>query len=177
MITIRTCTKEDLFTLSEMSAKTFADTFRGTTSDKNLEDFLKTAYQPEKLAKEMSNSDSTFYFIYVENELAGYLKVNFGDAQTEIHDPAAGELERIYVQKEFQGKGAGRLLMEQALKLVRDAGKEYIWLGVWEYNQRALDFYKRYGFYQISSHDFPVGDDIQTDIILRKDLNTDDRLE
>ncbi len=170
MISIRICTKDDILVLSELSAVTFADTFRGTTSDENLEDFLKTAYQPEKLEKEMSNPESTFYFTYVEGELAGYLKINFGNAQSEIQDPKAGELERIYVKKEFQGKGVGRFLMEEALKLVRDAGKDYIWLGVWEHNDRALAFYKGHNFYQISSHDFAVGDDIQTDIILRKDF-------
>lgn len=170
MITIRICTKQDIFMLSDLFAKTFADTFRGTTSDKNLENFLKIAYQPEKLEEEMDNPDSTFYFTYVDGELAGYLKVNFGNAQAVGRDLTAGELERIYVQKEFQGRGVGHFLMEQALKLVHDAGKEYIWLGVWEHNMRALEFYKGHGFYQIGSHDFPVGDDIQTDIILRKDF-------
>lgn len=114
MITIRTCTKEDISILSKLSAKTFADTFSGTTSDENLENFLKTAYQPEKLEKEMDNPESTFYFTYVNHELAGYLKINLCNAQTEIYDPAAGELERIYVLKEFQGRGVGRFLMEQA---------------------------------------------------------------
>ena len=170
MTTIRTCTKEDILRLSDISAKTFVETFYGTTSDKNLEAFLKTAYHPAKLEKEMDNPDSTFYFTYVDDELAGYLKINLEDAQTEIHDPVAGELERIYVQKNFQGRGVGRFLMEQALKLICDAGKEYIWLGVWEHNKRALNFYKGFGFYQICSHDFPIGDDIQTDIILRKDF-------
>ncbi len=171
MITIRTCTKDDILLLSEISTKTFADTFRGTTSEENLEDFLKASYQTDKLEKEMEHPDSTFYFTYVDGELAGYLKINLGGAQTEIHDPAAGELERIYVLKEFQGRGIGRFQMEQALELVREAGKAYIWLGVWEHNERAKDFYQRYGFYQISSHDFPVGDDIQTDLILRKNFN------
>ena len=92
MITIRTCIKEDIPALSEISVKTFADTFRGTTSDKNLEDFLKTAYLPEKLELEMNHKESTFYFTYLDDELAGYLKVNLGDAATEILDPAAGEL-------------------------------------------------------------------------------------
>lgn len=170
MNTIRKCTKDDITVLSELSAKTFADTFRGTTSDENLADFLKTAYLPEKLEKEMDNPESTFYFTYVDDELAGYLKVNFGEAQTEIRDPMAGELERIYVLNIFQGRGVGRFLMEQALTMVREAGKDYIWLGVWEHNERALGFYEGHGFYQISSHDFPVGDDIQTDIILRKDF-------
>jgi len=171
MLTIRTCTKDDILTLSDLSAATFADTFRGTTSDDNLEDFLKTAYQPEKLEKEMNNPESTFYFTYLDDELAGYLKINFGEAQSEIRDPAAGELERIYVRKEYQGRGVGRFLMEQALELVQQAGKEYIWLGVWEHNERALGFYKGYGFYRISSHDFTVGDDVQTDIILRKNFD------
>ena len=90
--------------------------------------------------------------------------------QTDIHDEQSLEIERIYVSKEFQGEGLGRCLMEKAISTAIRRKKKYVWLGVWEKNEKALRFYKRNGFYQIGTHSFVMGDDEQTDYIMRKDL-------
>ncbi len=91
-------------------------------------------------------------------------------AQTESGDPHSLEVERIYVAKEFQGTGLGRRLMEEAVRLATEQKKEYIWLGVWEKNERAIRFYEGKGFYRTGSHTFTVGNDGQTDYIMRKDI-------
>lgn len=80
------------------------------------------------------------------------------------------EIERIYVAKEFQGKGLGRRLMTYAISAAMQRKKAYVWLGVWEKNEKALAFYRKNGFYQIGTHTFVMGDDPQTDYIMRKDL-------
>ena len=81
------------------------------------------------------------------------------------------EIERIYVSGEFQGQGLGRYLMEQAIAMAVAQKKRYVWLGVWEHNEKALQFYKANGFYKISTHHFVMGDDVQTDDLMRKDLD------
>jgi len=167
---IRECVMEDLFTLHEISYKTYNDTFSSMNTPSNMKAYLEQAFDIKKLRQELSNNNSTFYFVYTDDELSGYLKLNENMAQTEINDPLSLEIERIYVKKEFQGKGLGSVLMNKAIDIANIGQKLYLWLGVWEKNNTANLFYNKNGFYKISSHSFFMGEDEQTDFILRKDL-------
>ncbi len=167
---IKECNLDDLFLLREFSYKTYNDTFRHMNSPSNMKAYLEEAFDINKLQAEMANSDSFFYFLYADKELAGYLKLNEYKAQTDIHDPQSIEIERIYVTKEFQGKGLGRTLLNKAVDVALTRMKLYIWLGVWGKNLNALRFYKNNGFYLIGKHSFFMGEEEQRDYILRKDL-------
>ncbi|HNX15665.1 MAG TPA: GNAT family N-acetyltransferase, partial [Oscillospiraceae bacterium] len=91
-------------------------------------------------------------------------------SQTDINDVQSLELERIYVDAKFQGRGLGRVLMEHAIEIARERKKSYVWLGVWEKNDKAIAFYQKNGFYKIGTHLFIMGDEEQIDYIMRRDL-------
>lgn len=171
MIAFKRCSLDDLAILQMISRRTFEDTFATMNDEANMDVYLQTAFDREKLRSELLNASSSFYFIYFDGELAGYLKLNMDDAQTDLHDPRSLEVERIYVLKKYQGKGIGGRLLDKAIEIAREQNKSFIWLGVWERNEAALRFYKKNGFYQIGKHLFIVGDDPQTDLVMRKDLN------
>ncbi|MFX4262496.1 GNAT family N-acetyltransferase [Pelotomaculum propionicicum] len=114
--------------------------------------------------------NSLFYFLYADGELAGYLKLNNAPAQTDINDGQALEIERFYVAKDFQGEGFGGILMEKAVIIANMQKKSYVWLGVWEKNKKAIRFYENNGFYAIGTHSFFMGEEEQTDFIMRKNL-------
>jgi ribosomal protein S18 acetylase RimI-like enzyme len=101
----------------------------------------------------------------------GYLKLNFGQSQTELQDNRALEIERIYVLKEFHGKSVGQLLYAKASQIARQKRADYVWLGVWEENPRAISFYKKNGFIEFDKHVFLLGKDEQTDIMMKLKLN------
>jgi ribosomal protein S18 acetylase RimI-like enzyme len=157
-------------TIQMLSIETFSETFGDQNQAVDLALFLKKAYATEKLLRELEDSDTFFYLLYAGEEAAGYLKLNVDSAQSDIHDPAALEVERIYIKRAYQGLGLGRLLMRKAIEEARGLGKYYLWLGVWEKNEHALGYYRHNGFYQIGKHDFVVGSDVQTDLLMRKDL-------
>lgn len=167
---LRRCTVNDVDILRNFSMKTFYETFSHMNTPENMDAYLNQAFARDKILSELLNVSSSFYFLYSDNNLAGYLKLNEAPAQTEIHDACSMEIERIYVSKEYQGKKLGGHLMEAAINLSVQEKKQYIWLGVWEKNEKALCFYKRFGFYKIGTHSFFMGDDKQTDYIMRKDL-------
>ena len=169
-LTIRECIIEDLLTLRELSYKTYNDTFSNMNTPSNMKSYLEQAFDISKLREELSNRNSLFYFLYADEELAGYLKLNENIAQTVISDPQSIEIERIYVAKEFHGKGLGSILFKKAIDIASLHGRLSVRLGVWEHNEKALLFYKRNGFYFIGKHSFFMGDDEQTDFIMRKDL-------
>ena len=169
-LTFRKPTKEDVLTLQAFSIKTYYDTFMNGNSERVMQAYLDEAFAAEKLTKELCNPDSTFLFLYADGILAGYLKVNRAPSQTDLNDPESLELERIYTAKEFQGNGIGQVLMDKAVAIAKEYNKTYIWLGVWEKNERALAFYGKNGFVKIGEHAFYMGDDCQNDFVMRKEL-------
>ena len=166
----RKCTLNDLPALQALSRSTYDVTFRHLNTPENMASYLDGAFSAEKLRAELADAESEFTFLYAEGALAGYLKLNEGAAQTDFRDPASLEIERIYVTREFQGRGLGGVLMEKALETARARGKACVWLGVWEKNENAVGFYKRYGFDEAGRHDFVMGGEVQSDFIMRKDL-------
>lgn len=167
---IKKCTASDFDTLRELSIQTFYETFAPLNTPQNMDTYLETAFHVDRLRKALNDPHSEFYFLYRNDQLAGYLKLNEAPSQTEINDLDSLEIERIYIASDFQGMGLGRYLMAHACKIAIARNKHYIWLGVWEKNEKAIRFYKQNGFYEIGSHTFVIGVDAQTDYIMKKDL-------
>ena len=169
-IHLQKITKNNVQDLQEVSIQTFTETFKDNNSEKSLNDYLNTAYELTKLEKELENPHSEFYFAYFNNELAGYLKININYAKSEKMGENALEVERIYIKKSFKRRGIGRHLIETAEQLAKKYQKNLMWLGVWEYNPKAIAFYETLGFKVIGAHSFFMGEEEQTDLIMSKQL-------
>lgn len=169
-IRINTVTTNDIHQLHKISVQTFYETFSAHNSEENMKKYLKTGLSIDKLIDELNDKNSTFYFAKLGSDVIGYLKINIGQSQTELKDEQALEIERIYVLKEFHGKKVGQLLYDKAIQIARQKNVHYVWLGVWEENARAKSFYKKNGFVEFGKHIFKLGDDEQTDILMRFNL-------
>ncbi|WP_134703159.1 GNAT family N-acetyltransferase [Ammoniphilus sp. YIM 78166] len=169
-INIKPCTLEDLRTLQEISYETFKETFEDQNSPENMSAYLERAFNFNQLEKELSHLSSQFFLVYLHHEVAGYLKLNTNDAQSEKMGDESLEIERIYIKKKFQKHGLGKHLLNQALEMATESNKKKIWLGVWEKNENAIAFYKKMGFVQTGSHSFYMGDEEQMDFIMTKTL-------
>lgn len=167
-ILIKRCSSGDLETLQKISIETFTDTFKNQNSPEAMEAYLKRAFHPEQLKKECANRHSEFYFIYFNEEIAGYLKVNADDAQTEHMDKDSLEVERIYIRSPFHRLGLGKQLIEKAVEIAAEKNKRKLWLGVWEQNGNAISFYNKLNFVQTGTHSFYMGEEEQTDLILTR---------
>lgn len=169
-ILIKRVTLNDIEQLRKISRQTFSDTFSAVNTEENMKKYLEEELSVEKLTAELNNENSAFYFATMDDKVVGYLKVNTGQAQTELKDGSGLEIERIYVLKEYHGKGIGQELYEQAIQIARQMNAEYVWLGVWEENLRAVNFYKKNGFVEFDKHVFKLGDEEQTDIMMKLPL-------
>lgn len=156
--------------LQLISKQTFFETFAAENTKENMQKYLEEGFTFDKLNAELSNPYTQFYFAKIDNNLIGYLKINFGEAQTELKDNNALEIERIYVLKEFHGKKVGQILYDKAIAIAKQKNLKYVWLGVWEKNLRAINFYKKNGFIEFDKHIFKLGNDKQTDIMMKLTL-------
>jgi ribosomal protein S18 acetylase RimI-like enzyme len=166
-VVVRKIDLEDLSQLQKIGKTTFAETFAEHNTKEDLEKYLDESFSNEKLSSELNSPHSSFYFAEIDNNVVGYLKINFGASQTELKDNKAVEIERIYVLQAYHGKKIGQLLFNKAIEIAKEHKAQYVWLGVWEENHRALQFYKKNGFVQFDTHIFKLGNDEQTDIMMK----------
>lgn len=167
---IKKANLNDLSQLKEIGTATFYETFKDDNAEEDMKKYLEESFSNERLQGELENPNAQFYFAIIENKVVGYLKVNIGDAQSDLKDGDGLEIERIYVLKEFHGKKVGQVLYEKAMQIATDTQVPYVWLGVWEHNLRAIRFYEKNGFEAFDTHIFVLGEDVQTDILMKKVL-------
>lgn len=167
-IHLQKCIFDDLCKLQEISVETFTETFKDQNSPESLKAYLERAYNLKQLEKELSDPFSEFFFVYLNDEVAGYLKVNTNDAQSEEMGDDSLEIERIYIKSKFQGHGLGKYLLNKAIDTAMERDKKKVWLGVWEENENAIAFYEKMGFVQTGSHSFYMGDEEQIDFVMTK---------
>lgn len=156
----------DVNTIRDLSIATFAETFASLNTEEDMEQYNERHFSTDELQREMDNPDSTFMVAKVDGVPAGYMKVNVGDAQTEEMLGNRMEVQRLYILRQYKRNGLGARFMHTAFDMARAQGKSVIWLGVWEHNDAAIAFYKRMGFVQFGSHDFVLGEDRQTDLLM-----------
>ncbi|MBT2560508.1 GNAT family N-acetyltransferase [Pedobacter sp. ISL-68] len=176
-IIIERATLADINKLQEIGRTTFSEAFAAVNSEENMKEYLEKGFSEEKLKGELSNQDSQFYFAQLDGKVIGYLKINTGQAQTEKLNPDALEIERIYLLKAFYGQKVGQLLYQKVIDIALEMQASYVWLGVWEENYRALRFYEKNGFTPFGKHKFWLGDDEQTDLMMKKVLLNDNELK
>jgi ribosomal protein S18 acetylase RimI-like enzyme len=156
--------------LQAIGRQTFEETFAFNNSKSQMEKYLTENFNTSTIKSELEISDSHFYFAELEGSVIGYLKVNTGTAQTENSTENGLEIERIYVLKEYYGKQVGQRLYKKALNVAESSGVDFIWLGVWENNPRAIRFYEKQGFVNFGKHIFKLGTEDQTDILMKRAL-------
>ncbi len=169
-IEIKKASLTDIKQLQVIGRQTFFETFANHNTSEDMQKYLDNSFSTNTLTSELSNPNSEFYFALLDNKVIGYLKINYGQAQTEIKDKKSIEIERIYVLKDFQGKKVGQVLYDKAINIARQTKSEYVWLGVWEKNPRAIKFYQKNGFVEFDKHIFKLGNDEQTDIMMHLKL-------
>lgn len=170
MIEVIKIKKSESLQLQKIGRQTFYETFSESNTEENMHNYLEEVFSADKLSDELNDKNAAFYFAKIEDEVIGYLKLNFGQSQTELKDDKALEIERIYVLQEFHGKKIGQILYDKAIEIAKQKKADYVWLGVWEENQRAISFYKKNGFVEFDKHIFKLGDDEQTDIMMKLKL-------
>ena len=157
--------------IADISRQTFIESFGPVNTQENMNKFMTEQFSKEKLIAELSDHKNTFFIALEGEEIAGYIKLRESENPPALKNQNVIELSRIYAVNKMIGKGIGKLLMETAVEFGLQMQKQALWLGVWGKNERAINFYHRWGFEKFGEHDFILGDDVQTDWLMKKELN------
>lgn len=170
MIVVREAHVGDIPEMRQVAISTYHDTFAEFNTPENMSSYFEEAYSLQNLTNELSEVNSKLFLACEEDKIIGFARLREYPEVRDMLGNNTVELQRLYVLKAAQGKSAGKLLMENALLYARNRNYDWIWLGVWERNFRAQEFYRKWGFEKFSEHTFWQGDDPQIDWLLKKKL-------
>ncbi|MEK6480558.1 GNAT family N-acetyltransferase [Catalinimonas sp. 4WD22] len=160
----------DLKELQALSIKTFQDAFGSVNTEEDMKIYLEQAFGEAQLLEELQDTDTDFYFLKNGRETVGYCKLKFGLPNTHSGNGKALEICRLYVLQQYQGKQLGQWMLNNIVQMAEERGLDFAWLGVWSQNPGAIRLYERNGFSKIGSYTFMLGNDAQTDYILKREL-------
>jgi ribosomal protein S18 acetylase RimI-like enzyme len=169
-VVITRASPEEAFEIADFSRRSFYESFADQNTAEDMEKFM-LRFSMETLMTEVSDQANTFFIARENDVLIGYVKLTTVEKLSEFEHIKEIEISRIYVDQQVLGKGTGKRLMQTALDFARDCDYQVAWLGVWEHNYAAQAFYQKFGFERFSEHIFMLGDDPQTDWLLKRDLN------
>lgn len=164
-VTIRTATRKDAEMLRSLGILTFRETFEAFNTPEDMELYLREAFSAEQAIREFDEPGVQFFVAWEGEDPVGYAKVRAGKGPKN-----SLELQRLYVKALYIGQGIGNKLMQTCLQHAQQEGYDAVWLGVWEHNNRAIRFYERWGFEKFGQHIFMLGNDAQTDLLMKKQL-------
>jgi len=167
-LTLRTATRQDAVLIADLSQQTFYDAFAADNRPEDMEKFLKEQFTRGRLILEVGRAGLQFLLAYESDEVAGYVKLREGPGPRTLGSSNALEIARLYAVSNMIGRGVGKALMQASIDEAKAGGKDTVWLGVWEKNQRAIEFYTRWGFEKFDETDFVLGDDVQRDWLMRR---------
>ena len=169
-VEIRMARPEDAGMIAELSRRTFYDTFAGENTAENMEKFMNEQFTYDALVKEVHAPGNIFIIAEVGAEAVGYARLRESAPPSQVDELPSIEIARIYALQTMIGRGVGNALMKRCVEIAYEMGKRVVWLGVWERNQRAIQFYMRWGFEKFDEHNFVLGDDVQKDWLMKKML-------
>jgi diamine N-acetyltransferase len=167
-VMIRRAKLDDAGLLAELGARTFSETFTPDNTSENMAAYVASAFNLAQQTAELADPASTFLIAEVGSVAAGYAKLYTGYPAEGIGGTKPIELVRLYVSREWLGRGVGHELMRACLDQARRTQHETIWLGVWERNERAQAFYRKWDFQAVGEHVFQLGSDRQRDILMER---------
>ncbi len=171
-IRVRPGAPPDADALTELSRRTFIDTYANHNTPEDMALYLRQSLTVEQWREILSHPDHAVLLLEDEAGLAGYAELRSGFVPDCVTARAPIELSRLYILTERFGQGLGARLMESAVAEAGRRGASALWLGVWQKNERAIGFYRKSGFEIVGSQVFPLGKDLQADWIMMKTLGS-----
>jgi GNAT superfamily N-acetyltransferase len=166
MIVVRVATVSDFELLATIGKRAFSEAFARFNDPEDMKTYLETAFNPETIRQQLSDPEVVYFFATYDGVDAGYAKLKRNSTPKELPDSRCIQLERIYVLQSYLGKKVGKELMEKCLKTALSEHFEIFWLGVWQRNERAIKFYKKWGLEVIGFKQFIIGKEISEDFVM-----------
>ncbi|MFD3001177.1 GNAT family N-acetyltransferase [Pontibacter toksunensis] len=171
IFTFRIATQEDAVLLAELGWLTFEESFAAHNKPEDMVAFKPTMYSPALQAAELADPATEFVLVEVAGAAIAYLKLNKGPAPKAIQAEYPLQIDRFYITNAWTGRGLGDQLMQLSIEKAQMQQHDVVWLTVWEHNERAKRFYSKYGFKEVGELEFILGQDVQRDLYMQREVS------
>lgn len=169
-VKIRRGTSHDVESVAKLAAQTFHEAFARDNKADDMATYVAASFSPAQIRSELADPRAIFLLAEVSQQTVGYAKLYVHDAPDCITGCDPVELVRLYVRENWLGSGTGAALMQACIEEAKTGNHKTLWLGVWENNKHARTFYQNWGFIDVGSHEFMLGEDVQIDILMERQL-------
>ena len=185
---LRRATSEDAEALSTLASTCFRQTFGHLYAPDDLDRFIHEAYSPEVLRAELADPKRATWLLFEEpsldadsapspthadeaseGKLIGYVTVCPAHLPHPDVKPTDGEVQRLYLLREYQGGGRGSMMLRHAIDYLLADGPRPLWIGCFSENFGAQRLYGRHGFKLVGEYKFMVGDHADREFIMRRE--------
>jgi ribosomal protein S18 acetylase RimI-like enzyme len=167
---LRKVQDEDISGLSEFAARTFYQAYGWYNTEENMKNYVEKYFSKENLCKEIREPETEIYILTEDEKIKGYVKSGRQNNLEILKDYSHMEIERIYVDNSDQRNGFGKTMLDFIIQKAKEKNSQFLWLGVWQKNEKAIAFYSKNGFKIIGTTTFILGDDDQDDFIMAREL-------
>ncbi|MEM8502434.1 MAG: GNAT family N-acetyltransferase [Cyanobacteria bacterium P01_D01_bin.1] len=174
---IRLAEEKDTDALVRLSSNSFRSAFEKNNKKSDIDLYIEENFSRQQLRDQLLDPNNVFFLLFIEAQIeaqtspVGYAKLRMGLSEECVSTENPIEIERLYLDASAIGQGLGSTLMQTCLDEASARGYQSVWLGVWEYNVRAIAFYKRWGFETVGTHPFQQGTETQTDWIMQRAIS------
>jgi diamine N-acetyltransferase len=168
MIEVRKAGINDASLISALGAKSFIEAFGDFFTREDIGLYVADKFSLEHIKDEVSDPQSAFFLAYLSGKPAGYAKLISSALPHMIKDQKAIEMQRLYVLKDYYNKKIGKDMMLFCLDYAFGKKFDSMWLGVWQKNDRAINFYKKWGFEVFGTRNFKLGNIFNDDYLMVK---------
>jgi ribosomal protein S18 acetylase RimI-like enzyme len=169
-IRIRRATEDDAVALSVLAEKTFRDAFADSNNAANMQLHCAGSYGQAVQLAEIRDSSRETWVAESDSRLVAFVQLGLDAVLPMISSERPVEIQRFYVEASHHGAGLAHQLMAHVVARAKAGRTAVLWLGAWERNARALAFYRKWGFEVVGEHTFKLGNDLQRDLIMRRDV-------
>jgi len=164
MYQIRTATVEDIPVLQQLRDEIWRPTYKDLMSPEQMEYMLEMMYSATALSSQMTEKQHEFLLLYDDQRPIGFA------SYSTTEEAGVYKLQKIYLHGDYQGKGIGRLLLDDVIAKVKAANATILELDV-KRDNKARFFYEKQGFSIVKEKDTNIGNGYwMRDYVMRKPL-------
>ena len=169
-VTVRPAVASDANCLAVLATQVWLDTYATDGVREPIALEVLSSFSTETIRILLAKPDVTFLLAETDRHLVGFSQWTLGTRHELVAGTSQAELDRLYVQERFTGRGIGTLLLAATERAASTQRADELWLTPWVRNERALLFYARLGYSDLGSTDFHMGAEVHQNRVMAKKL-------
>jgi len=165
---IRRATRDDLADLVRVARESFFAAYCAIDDPDDVRAYAERHFTAEVFAAAIEDSSGLLAVLLDAGEITGYALLVESAAPNGVTGNQPVELSRLYLLADRIGRGHGAALLAHALDWAAESGFDTLWLGVYDRNERAMAFYRRFGFEVVGTRPFDWHGEIYHDPVMAR---------